>query len=252
MNFDYSYFNNKLKGYLLMKKIKLLSLLAIFGISSTAVYAADIQSGDPLSPVGYWVQYDEDNDAGKGMPEGIIQAYFAKNGTLEMKIVVPLMQVNNKTGQPGAPMIHCDVCGKGSINGFSYDYTSPSDNLVQGLAFAGNMQKQPGTDGAGKGFEYDKGGVLNPNDGKTYNSKAQPVDGGETLFARAYKGSGWYSVGKDAHWKRIDEATYEKVKKECGLTDDGVYPYQAKDGSIKNNDLYKKCTNYPFDVKKPV
>jgi hypothetical protein len=224
-----------------MKKICILALMAS-GLSVSSVYADDNKvQNDPLSPVGYWVQYDEDNDAGKGMPQGVIQAYTADDGTLSMKIVVPLMNIN-PDGNPVMPMINCDKCGKGSKNGFSYNYTDPKTNFLQGLVFAGNMSKTNGTGSSTTGDKYEGGGVLNPNDGKTYNSLAQVTDGGKILFARA--SMSWF--GKDAHWKRIDEATYEAVKAKCGLTADNVYPYQDAQGKLSDADLYKQCSNYDF------
>jgi len=234
-----------------MKKICILALMA-GGLSLSTVYADDSKvQNNPLSPVGYWVQYDEDSDAGKGMANGILQSYIADDGTVGVKIVVPLMIVDRNSGKVRAPLVNCEICGKGSINGFTFNYTDSKDNFLQGLQFAGHNTIVANSNTAHTGYVYDNGGVLNPNDGKVYNGKIQVRDDGETMFARAYKGSGWATVGKDAHWKRIDKAAYEKAKAECGLTVDNVYPYQTKDGTITNNDLYKKCTNYSFDVKKP-
>ena len=238
-----------------MNKFKTIGTMALLGLSTTTMYAAETNTAsDSLSPVGYWVQFDEDDDAGKGRPEGIIQSYLANDGTLSMKIVVPLMEVSDKGKKINPPMINCSECGKGSKNGFEYNYTDPKTNFVQGLIFSGNIQKIAGTKESGKSDVYDRGGVLNPNDGKTYSSMVQVQDNGDTLFARAYLGpdwNSWRSAGKNAHWKRINEATYESVKAECGLTAENVYPYQSADKSIKDQNLYKKCTNYPFDVKKP-
>ncbi|AJC49381.1 DUF2147 domain-containing protein [Allofrancisella guangzhouensis] len=242
-----------------MKKFKQLSLIILASFSVNSIYAEGVKdiSKDNLSPEGYWVQFDEDKDAGIGKVQGIVHSYFAKNnkygdkGTLEMEIVVPIMDVVNNKIVP-AP-VHCDVCGKGNVNGFKYDYTNPSDNLMQGLVFAGNLEPQENTGGSDKSLEFDKGGVLNPNDGKTYNSKAQVQDNGETLFARAYKGNGWYAVGKNAHWKRITESQYEQVKQKCGLNKEtGVYPYEDKTGKVTNQKLFEECYNYDFGVKKPV
>ncbi|KEI35551.1 hypothetical protein FRA_33c05440 [Francisella sp. W12-1067] len=242
-----------------MKKFKLLSLVMLAGFSVSSAYAEGAKNApeDKLSPVGYWVQFDEDKDAGIGKVQGVVHSYFAKNNkygnkdTLEMEIVVPIMDVINNKIVPA--QVHCDICGKGDVNGFKYNYTSSNDNLMQGLVFAGNLQPQENTNSSDKSLEFDKGGVLNPNDGKTYNSKAQVQDGGETLFARAYKGSGWYAVGKNAHWKRITEAQYEQVKQKCGLNEEtGTYPYTDKDGKVTNQKLFEECYNYDFGVKKPV
>ena len=122
---------------------------------------------------------------------------------------------------------------------------------MQGLVFSSNNQKMPNTSTSTTSAVYDNGGVLNPLDGKTYSSKVQVQDDGKTMFARAYKGSGWLSVGKDAHWKRITKQQYQEVKAKCGLTKNGVYPYEDMSGKVVNEKLFKQCYNYDFDVDKP-
>lgn len=230
--------------------------MAVLASASTVAMSApaDAQTQDSLSPVGYWVQFDEDNDPGRGFVQGVVHSYFATNddfakeGTLQMQIVVPIMNIKNNQITPAK--INCDVCGTGHINGFRYNYKNKVA-LLDGLVFAGNMTPQPGTKKAGEGLEYDNGGVLNPNDGKTYNSKAQVQDNGKTLFARAYKGTGWYAIGKDAHWKRISEDQYEIFNKKCGLnTKTEMYPYQNPDKSI-NKAEFKECYSYDFGVVNP-
>ena len=98
-----------------MKKTKILSLIALGALASSMSYAEDnakVNTKDNLSPEGYWVQFDEDPDAGRGMPEGIIHTYFAKDskygkkGTLQMEIAVPLMSVNS-AGKPAKPKATC-------------------------------------------------------------------------------------------------------------------------------------------------
>ena len=230
-----------------MKKTKLLTVLALAGFT-TSIYAAEAAQTDNNPYTGYWVQFDEDKDAGKGFVQGVIHTYMAKNdehgkkGTLQMEIAVPIMKVDAK-GNIVAPDVRFQKGGdiktvSGSINGFKYDYSSDKSNLTQGLVFSGNLQKQ--SDGS-----YDNGGVLNPNDGKTYSAKAKVADGGKTLDVRAYYG--WF--GKDAHWKKITPEQYETVKEKCGLTADNVYPYQnnSKDAEAK----FKECYSYDFGVDNP-
>ena len=210
---------------------------------------------DKMLPVGYWVQFDEDNDPGKGLVQGVIKSEYAKDnkhgkkGTLQMKIVVPILAVKN--GKVSTPEVHCDICGSGNIDGFSYDYENPKTNYFQGLAIAGNLTPVERTGSANTGVEYADGGVLNPNDGKTYHAKAQIQDNGNTLFVRAYVGTCWYAVGKDAHWKRITREQYLAVKKQCGINKEtGLYPYQNKDGSV-NETAHKACYTYNFGVDNP-
>lgn len=239
-----------------MKKSKILVsiAIAIFG-TTTMSFAAEANkssSADKLSPEGYWVQFDEDNDAGRGMPDGIIHTYFAKNdkygkkGTLQMEIVVPLMYVDS-SGKPTKPRATCYNCSNGSYNGFNY---RGENAPLEGFVFAGNMQPEAGTAVANqKSDVYKNGGVINPNDGKVYASEAQVQDGGATMFAKAaYIVWGKELGSKSAHWKRITKADYEKVKADCGVTADGQYT---------NSDakVTATCTNYPvaqFGVKSPV
>lgn len=240
-----------------MKKTKIITLLALAGLG-TSVYAADsdkkADSGPNLSPEGYWVQFDEDEDAGRGMPEGIIHTYVVnkdtknsrgKNGTLQMEIAVPLMEVRD--GKPSKPGLTCHSCKNGSYNGFTY---KGKNAALQGLIFAGNMQKQSGTGVKGqKSDVYKNGGVLNPNDGKVYASEAQVRDGGDTMYAKAaYIVWGKEIGSKDAHWKRISKADYKAIKADCGVTSKGAY-------ANNNSEITAKCVNYPvgqFGVKSPV
>jgi hypothetical protein len=235
-----------------MKKSKLIAMLALAGFG-TSIYAAEASKASANPYEGYWVQFDEDKDAGRGKVQGIIHSEisakdsdYGKKDTLQMSIVVPIMKVN-ASGSVISPVVRFQKGGdvtsvSGSINGFKYDYSSDKTNLLQGLVFSGNLQKQ--SDGT-----YDKGGVLNPNDGATYNASAKIEDGGKTLDVRAYKGSGWASVGKNAHWKKITPEQYEAVKEKCGLTADNVYPYQNNSKDAENK--FKECYNYDFGVVNP-
>ncbi|WP_442902193.1 DUF2147 domain-containing protein [Francisella sp. 19X1-34] len=219
-------------------------------------YAADnanVDTKNNLSPEGYWVQFDEDPDAGRGMPEGIIHTYFAKDskygkkGTLQMEIAVPLMTVDASSGKPSKPKATCYDCSNGSYNGFNYKgKNAPLQNFV----FAGNMQEQKGTaQPPAKGSKYDNGGVINPNDGKIYAASAQVQDNGKTMYSKAaYIVWGKELGSKAAHWQRISKADYEKVEADCGVTATGQY-------INKDKKVTSQCTNYPvaqFGVKSPV
>ncbi|GAB4222479.1 MAG: DUF2147 domain-containing protein [Francisella sp.] len=228
--------------------------IAFFGATtlSFAEESVNEKAKHNLSPEGYWVQFDEDKDAGRGMPQGIVHTYFAKDdkygkkGTLQMEIAVPLMYVDS-SGKPSKPRSTCYNCSNGSYNGFNY---KGKNAPLQGLVFAGNMQPQPGTAVANQKSEiYKNGGVINPNDGKVYASEAQVQDGGKTMFAKAsYIVWGKELGSKSAHWQRITKEDYEKIKADCGVTADGQYV--NKDPKITS-----KCINYPvtqFGVKSPV
>lgn len=238
-----------------MKKTKILALMALAAFGTTTVsYAADDSAGTTgkLSPEGYWVQFDEDPDAGKGMPQGIIHTYFAKDstygkkGSLQMEIVVPLMDVD-AAGKVSRPRLTCHNCKNGSYNGFNY---KGKDAALQGFVFASNMQPQDGTgQPPAKGPVYKNGGVINPNDGKVYASEAQVQDNGDTMYAKAaYIVWGKELGSKAAYWKRITEADYQKVKADCGVDSRGEY-------TNKDAKVTATCTNYPvgqFGVKSPV
>lgn len=233
-----------------MKKTKIVALLTLAGFSGS-IYAAEASKASANPYEGYWVQFDEDKDAGRGKVQGVIysqvatkDSQYGKKGTLQMNIAVPVMKISTD-GKVIPPVIRFEKNGevkavKGSLNGFTYDYSSNKSNLLQGLVFSGNLQKI----GAG----YDKGGVVNPNDGKTYSSSAVIADHGKTLDVRAYYR--WF--GKDAHWKKITPEQYEVIKDKCGLTADNVYPYQNNDGKLTNEKLFKECINYDFGVDNPV
>ena len=237
-----------------MKKSKLIAILALAGLGTSA-YAAEASKANANPYEGYWIQFDEDKDAGRGKVQGVIHSEistkdskYGKKDTLQMTLAVPIMKVDSK-GDIVPNVVRFQRSGdvktvSGFINGFKYDYSSDKTNLLQGLVFSGNLQKQANG-------SFDKGGVLNPNDGATYNASAKIVDGGKGLDVRAYKGSGWLSVGKDAHWKRITEAQFNTVKEKCGLTADKVYPYQDKDSKLTNQKLFKECYNYDFGVVNP-
>ena len=108
-----------------MRKVKILAIAGLACVSTISISKPIISSDkslDVMSPVGYWVQFDEDDDAGNGFVQGVVQAHFSKktgsskNGALEMKIVVPIMNVID--GKMSPPKINCTVCGVGEINGF--------------------------------------------------------------------------------------------------------------------------------------
>ncbi|BCD90301.1 hypothetical protein fh0823_04400 [Francisella halioticida] len=238
-----------------MKKTKILILMALVALGTSVSYAAEntkVNTKDNLSPEGYWVQFDEDPDAGRGMPEGIIHTYFAKDskygkkGTLQMEIVVPLMSLNS-AGKPAKPKATCNDCSNGSYNGFNY---KGKNAPLQDFVFAGNMQEQKGrAQPPVKGPMYNNGGVINPNDGKIYAASAQVQDNGKTMYSKAaYIVWGKELGSKAAHWKRILKADYEKVKADCGVDANGAYINQ-------DNKVIGECIDYPvsqFRVKSPV
>lgn len=204
-----------------------------------------------LSPEGYWVQFDEDKDAGRGMAQGVVHSYFAKNDdygpkeTLPMSIVVPLMDVS-PAGKVERPLLYCKDCSNGSYNGFNY---KGKGARLEGLVISSNMQKQNGTGSDTTSPVYSNGGVINPNDGKIYASEAQVQDSGKTLYAKAsYIVWGKELGSKAAHWKRISKEDYLKIAADCGVDDKGEYI--NKDKSVTD-----KCTDYPvskFGIKSPV
>lgn len=232
-----------------MKKTKSLLVILLITVSTLIVYSAD----NLLSPNGYWIQFDQDRDAGEGIAQSVIHTYFAKNnkhgkkGTLQMEIVVPLMYVND-INEVSTPRHKCYVKdkktpGSGIINGFKYTCAGSS---LKNFVFAGNMKPTKGESKTTSAL-YDDGGVVNPNDGKAYSSQAQVRDNGKTMFARAWYGSGWSSVGKAASWKRITEADYKQIKADCDRDTKGNY-------LNRDSKITSQCINYNMDkfgIKSP-
>jgi uncharacterized protein (DUF2147 family) len=61
--------------------------------------------------------------------------------------------------------------------------------IVKGLEYAGDAHWEGGT-------------IYDPESGKTYKSKAQLADGGDTLALRGY--IGFSLLGRTSHWQRLE------------------------------------------------
>jgi uncharacterized protein (DUF2147 family) len=61
--------------------------------------------------------------------------------------------------------------------------------IVKGLEYAG-------------GGRWEDGTIYDPESGKTYKSKAQLADGGDTLALRGY--IGFSLLGRTSHWQRLE------------------------------------------------
>ncbi len=218
----------------MIKKITFL----IFGLS---IVMSGYARFDKTNANGYWLQKDEATNTNVG----VIHAYTNDHGSLNARMFVPLANVDG--GKVHPPIIYCKNCGKGDAYGHKYDYSSGSDTY-QGLEFVWDIKKSGSADKPhGKGPVYTEGSVLNPHDGKYYHVKAQTIEDGDKVYVRAF----WGYLGKDEYWQRIPKSQANKIKWECGLTKENIYPYQDKSGNIVDQKLWKECSTRDF-VKDPL
>ncbi len=136
-----------------MKRFLVPSLLVTFGLLSATVAFAQ-QS----SPIGLWKNIDDES----GKPKALIRI-SESNGELSGRI-------EKLFREPGEdPNPKCDKC-EGALK----------NQPVLGLTILTGMKRD--------GDEYDGGKILDPNNGKVYNSKLELKDSGKKLSVRGYIG----------------------------------------------------------------
>ncbi|MFZ9035427.1 MAG: DUF2147 domain-containing protein [Francisellaceae bacterium] len=192
------------------------------------------------SPVGYWLQYSDD-----GIGQSVMEVMPGAKNTLEGKILVPF--VNIVDDKIVAPDVACKECGKGSKNGYSYDYTKMPEAQVQDLKIMWSFTKDSDADGS-QGPVYDDGSILDPSDGKVYSCKMYTTDYGKWLNVRGYIGFSLF--GRTQTWQRISQDQAEHFVKMCGLTKEGHYTYTDKNGKIVNQALWEACSHVNLKDKK--
>lgn len=192
---------------------------------------------DIMSPVGYWMQYNDRN----GKAQSVFQIYQDKaTGKLEGKLLVPFFRV--ESGEVLPPDVYCQKCGKGSDNGYSYDYTQPPESLVQGMKLLWGFKKSTDKPSAGDGSEWDDGTLLDPESGHLYSGYLYTQNWGRELYLRGYWGISL--IGRTQLWRRITQYDAEYWVKRCGLVKDKKhYAYASHHGQIINRPLWKSCSN---------
>ncbi|TNF69874.1 MAG: DUF2147 domain-containing protein [Gammaproteobacteria bacterium] len=190
-----------------------------------------------LSPIGYWLQYSDKT----GKAQSVFQVYEdTKTGKVEGKILVPFFKLVNSEVTP--PDINCGKCGKGSDNGYTYDYTKMPDSRVQGMKLLWGFTKTDDKPSQGDGIEWDDGSLLDPESGHVYSGYLYTQNWGRELYLRGYWGISL--IGRTQVWKRITKFDADRLVKQCGLVSDGThYTYTNTGGKIANEKLWKSCSN---------
>lgn len=138
-----------------MTRFLVSTLIATVALFAAAAAAACAQQA---SPVGLWKNIDDES----GKPKALIRI-TESNGVLSGKI-------EKLFREPGEePNPKCDKCEGAQKN-----------QPVLGMTILTGMRRD--------GDEYDGGKILDPNNGKVYNSKLELIDSGKKLSVRGYIG----------------------------------------------------------------
>lgn len=205
-------------------------------MSNTTTSENSIASSSIMSPIGYWLQKDDN-----GKPQSVFSIYQDKEtGKVDGRILVPFFKTTD--GKITPPDINCLKCGKGSKNGYSYDYTKGPASRVQNMKILWGFVKSESKPNKGNGSEWDDGSLLDPESGKVYSGYMYTQKWGRELYLRGYWGFSF--IGRTQIWQRITEVTANKLVNMCGLASDGThYKYTNKAGKIINKTLWNQCSN---------
>ena len=124
----------------------------LFALAAALVCSADAFAVDATSPVGVWTTIDDTTHK----PKSIVEIYRAKDGNYAGKVIEIL-----DTSKGAHPL--CDKC-RGSNH----------DQPVRGMVILWGLKP----DGTGR---WSGGNVLDPENGKTYRSKIELLEGGTRL-----------------------------------------------------------------------
>ena len=124
-----------------------------------------------MTPVGLWKTIDDDGKTEKSLVR-ITDSGGVLTGTIE-KIMDPAKQDNK-----------CDKCSD-----------DRKDKPVQGMTIIRNARQD-----ADDKTIWTGGEILDPNNGKTYQTRLKPVDGGKTMEMRGYIGF----LYRTQVWQRVE------------------------------------------------
>lgn len=154
-----------IKEVITMRTLKQVTGLVL---ALSAVLLSSAAWADNTSPVGLWKNVDD----ASGKPRALIRVTESKGivqGKIEKVFLGP-----NENGK-------CEKCA-GALK----------DAPVVGLAILTGLKKD--------GDEYTGGQILDPDNGQTYRSKIQLIDGGKKLSVRGYVGVP--TLGRSQTWIR--------------------------------------------------
>ena len=127
-------------------------------VATVCLFVATTACAQQASPVGLWKNIDDES----GKPKALIRI-TESNGVLSGKIE----KLFREPGEEQNPK--CDKCEGAQKN-----------QPVLGMTILTGMRRD--------GDEYDGGKILDPNNGKVYNSKLELIDSGKKLSVRGYIG----------------------------------------------------------------
>jgi uncharacterized protein (DUF2147 family) len=149
-----------------MHKMLIVPTLLLATLAGGAAFAQ-------ATPVGSWKTVDDETGKEKSIVH-ISEAGGVLSGRIE------------KLLDPAKADAKCDKCSD-----------ERRDQPVAGLTIIRNVKKSEG-----RADEWSGGDILDPNNGKVYNVRLKPVDGGKRLEVRGYVGMPM--LGRTQTWQRVE------------------------------------------------
>jgi uncharacterized protein (DUF2147 family) len=131
--------------------------IALIALSLLAASSAALAQA---SPVGLWKTIDDDS----GKEKSLVR--IVDNGGVVSGKIEKFLDPSTK------PDAKCEKCTD-----------ERKDQPVLGMTFLRNLHEDPSDKGT-----WEKGDILDPNNGKVYRAKIKPIDGGKKLQVRGYIG----------------------------------------------------------------